>query len=101
MLIIEPILTEKSQLLYQKNKVCSFLVLPSANKIQIKQVFEKMFQVKVRKVRPSRQKPVPHKVRYRQKSPGQIYTKLRKKAFNELRLDQKAPEILTKIFFPN
>jgi large subunit ribosomal protein L23 len=89
MLIQKPILSEKSQLLYHKSRVCSFYVLPSANKFQIKKAFEEMFKVKVKNVRTSRQKPVLHKTRYLQKSPTRIYTKLRKKAFIELIPGQK------------
>jgi large subunit ribosomal protein L23 len=89
MTIIKPILTEKGQSLYQENKIYSFYVLPSANKFQIKQELEKLFQVKVKKVRTSRQKPVLRQTRYLQKSPTRIYTKLRKKAFIELMAGQK------------
>ncbi len=88
-IIIKPILSEKSQLIYQKNKICSFYVLPQSNKFQIKKAFEEMFQVKVKSVRTSRQKPVLQKTRYLQKSPSRIYTKLRKKAFIELMPGQK------------
>ena len=89
MLIQKPLLTEKGQLLYQKNKIYAFYVLPSANKFQIKQELEKMFQVKVKKVRTIRQKPVLRQTRYLQKSPTKIYTKLKKKAFVELMPGQK------------
>ena len=91
MLILKPVLTEKSQSLYQKNKIYAFYVLPSANKFQIRQELEKMFQVKIKKVRTSRQKPVLRQARYLQKSPTRIYTKLRKKAFVELMPGQKIP----------
>jgi large subunit ribosomal protein L23 len=89
MLIQKPILTDKGQLIYQNNKVYAFYVLPSANKFQIKQELEKMFQIKVKKVRTSRQKPVLRQTRYLQKSPTRVYTKLRKKAFVELMPGQK------------
>jgi len=92
MLIQKPVLTEKGQVLYHKNKVYSFYVSPQANKFQIKQAFQEMFKVKVKKVRTSRQKPVLQKARYLQKSPTRIYTKLRKKAFVELMPGQKLPE---------
>ena len=95
MLIQKPILTEKSQLVYQKNKVYTFYVLPSANKFQIKNALETMFsdsKIKVKSVRTSRQKPVLQKTRYLQKSPTRIYTKLRKKAFVELMPGQKMPD---------
>jgi len=89
--IQKPILTEKGQLIYQKNKVYAFYVLPQANKFQIKQAFQEMFQVKVKKIRTSRQKPVLRQTRYLQKSPSRTYTKLRKKAFVELMPGQKLP----------
>src|SRR3954467_1166665 len=89
MLIQKPILTEKGQLTYQKNKVYTFYVLPSINKFQIKQELESMFQVKIKKVRTSRQKSVLRQTRYLQKSPTRVYTKLKKKAFVELMPGQK------------
>lgn len=95
MLIQKPILTHKSQVLYQrsKNKVCTFYVLPSANKFQIKQAFKEMFpNIEIEKVRTSRQKSVLQKTRYLQKSATRIYTKLRKKAFVELKPNQKLPD---------
>jgi len=91
MIIQKPLLTEKGQLIYQKNKIYAFYVSPSANKFQIKQELEKMFQVKVKKIRTSRQKPVLRKTRYLQRSPTKIYTKLKKKAFVELMPGQKLP----------
>jgi large subunit ribosomal protein L23 len=91
MIIQKPLLTEKGQLLYQKNKIYAFYVLPSANKFQIKQELENMFQVKVKKVRTSRRKPVLRQTRYLQKSPTRIYTKLRKIARIELMPGQKLP----------
>ena len=91
MIIQKPVLSEKSQLLYQKNKIYTFYVLPSANKFKIKQELEKLFQVKIKKIRTSRQKPVLQKPRYSQKYPGKLYTKLHKKAFVELMSGQKLP----------
>src|SRR5436305_3845731 len=97
MLIQKPVLTEKSKLVYQKNKVYTFYVLPSANKFQIKKAVETMFsddknKVKVKSIRTSRQKPVLQKTRYLQKSPTRLYTKLKKKAFVELMPGQKLPD---------
>lgn len=89
MIIQKPLLTEKGQLLYQKNKIYAFHVLPSANKFQIKQELEDMFQVKIKKVRTIRQKSVLRQTRYLQKSPTRIYTKLKKKALVELMPGQK------------
>ena len=91
MLIQKPVLTEKSQSLHKNNKIYAFYVLPSANKFQIKQELERMFVVKIKKIRTSRQKPVLRQARYLQKSPTRIYTKLRKKAFVELMPGQKLP----------
>ncbi|CAJ0749013.1 23663_t:CDS:10 [Entrophospora sp. SA101] len=85
------------QLIYQKSKFYAFYVLPSANKFQIKQELEKMFPIKVKKVRTSRQKPVLHKARFLQKSPSKIYTKLKKKAFIELMPGSKLPEVFEEV----
>jgi|ERR1043166_2616154 large subunit ribosomal protein L23 len=87
--IQKPILSEKAQTLYQKNKIYVFLVTPQANKFQIKQELEKTHSTKIKKIRTSRKKPVLHKTRYLQKFPGKIYTKLQKKAFVELMPGQK------------
>ncbi|WNE41074.1 MAG: 50S ribosomal protein L23 [Mycoplasmataceae bacterium] len=89
MLIQKPVLTEKGQSLYQKNKIYTFYVSPTANKFQIKQKLEEMFGAKIKKVRTSRQQPVLRQSRYLQKSPTKIYTKLRKKAFVELMTGEK------------
>ena len=96
MLIQKPIFSAKSLREHQKNKVYSFYVLPSANKFQIKKEFEKLFRVQVKKVRTSRQKPVLAPLRWHQKKPGKIYTKLRKKALVELSPGQQLP-----FFFSN
>ncbi|RHZ35448.1 50S ribosomal protein L23 [endosymbiont GvMRE of Glomus versiforme] len=94
MIIQKPILSEKSKLIHQNNNnVYSFYVLPSANKYQIKDALQKMFQVKIKKIRTSRQKPVLQKTKYLQKLPGKIYTKPSKKAFIELSSGQKLPNI--------
>src|SRR2546423_9680518 len=94
MLIQKPILTEKSQKLHQEKKVYVFYVSPAANKFQIKKAFEAMNpQIKVKKIRTSRQKSVLQKNRYLQKSPTRIYTKLRKKAYIELMKGQNLPNI--------
>lgn len=53
--IIEPVLTEKATNLV-KSQVYMFLVNPAANKSQIKEVLEKLYSVKVGKVRVRRQK---------------------------------------------
>ena len=91
MLIQKPVLTEKGQILYQKNKIFTFYVSPSANKFQIKQELEGMFNVKIKKIRTSRQKPVLRQSRYLQKAATKIFTKLKKKAFVELMPGEKLP----------
>lgn len=48
-IIKTPILTEKSSPLFEQNRY-TFLVDKRANKIQIKQAFETIFEVKVQKV---------------------------------------------------
>ncbi|WNE39975.1 MAG: 50S ribosomal protein L23 [Mycoplasmataceae bacterium] len=89
MIIQKPVLTEKGQILYQKNKIYTFYVSPAANKFQIKKELEGMFDIKIKKVRTSRQSPVLRQSRYLQKSPTKIYTKLKKKAFVELMPGEK------------
>ncbi|MGD8399366.1 MAG: 50S ribosomal protein L23 [Bacillota bacterium] len=48
-LIKKPLVTEKSTKLMEENKYC-FLVDPKANKTQIRQAVEEIFQVKVKAV---------------------------------------------------
>ena len=50
-IIIRPVITEKSTLLKDVNREVCFEVHPSANKIEIKQATEKLFKVKVERVR--------------------------------------------------
>ena len=45
-IIIEPVLTEKANMLREQNKY-TFKVLPSADKIQIKEAVRRLFNVKV------------------------------------------------------
>ena len=83
-MIIKPILSKKSVNALEKRNVYTFMVSPKANKFQIKKALEELFQVKVKKVRTTRKKPVLQSSRYLQKAPKKIYTKLEKKAFVEL-----------------
>jgi ribosomal protein L23 len=96
MIIQKPVYSEKSRLVYQKNKVCVFYVSPQANKFQIREDFEKIFKVKVKKIRTSRQKPVKQKTSFRHKFPGKSYTKLLKKAFIELMPNHELPLLTEK-----
>jgi large subunit ribosomal protein L23 len=50
-ILIRPILSEKSDRLREKNSVYLFHVYKKANKIQIEQAIESLFQVKVESVR--------------------------------------------------
>lgn len=52
-IIIAPLITEKSTLLKEKGSVMAFRVDRRANKVEIRQAVEKLFKVKVAKVRTS------------------------------------------------
>lgn len=78
------ILSHKSYQQQEKEKIYAFWVNPRANKFQIKQFIENFFQVKVKKVRTCRNKPVQQKISLLRKFPGKFYTKLQKKAFVQL-----------------
>ncbi|RME03188.1 MAG: 50S ribosomal protein L23 [Planctomycetota bacterium] len=62
--IKKPIVTEKSSWMQEKLNQYTFLVDPRANKIQIKQAVEKIFDVKVKKVRVMNYKGKPKRVRF-------------------------------------
>jgi large subunit ribosomal protein L23 len=49
--ILRPRITEKSTMLKEANREICFEVHPEANKIEIKEATEKLFKVKVEKVR--------------------------------------------------
>ena len=53
-LIFSPLITEKGTGLQEKHNQYLFRVAPRANKIEIKQAIEKLFEVKVAGVRTSR-----------------------------------------------
>jgi large subunit ribosomal protein L23 len=78
------VLSHKSYQQQEKEKIYTFWVNPRANKFQIKQFVEQFFQVKVKKVRTCREKPVLQKTSLLRRFPGKLYTKLRKKAFIQL-----------------
>lgn len=50
-IILRPLITEKSTWLKDKNREICFEVHPKANKIEIKEATEKLFKVKVDRVR--------------------------------------------------
>ncbi len=55
-IIIRPLITEKSTWMKDANREVCFEVHPQANKIEIKQATEKLFKVKVERVRVQRMK---------------------------------------------
>ena len=63
--IISPLLTERSKDQEKYNKY-TFLVHKDANKIEIKQAIEKIYNVKVKKVNTVNVKPKPKRWRYRE-----------------------------------
>jgi len=50
-IILRPVITEKSSWLKERNREVCFEVDPRANKIEIKEATEKLFKVKVERVR--------------------------------------------------
>lgn len=55
-IILRPLITEKSTWLKEKNREICFEVHPNANKIEIKEATERLFKVKVDRVRVQRMK---------------------------------------------
>lgn len=51
MIVLKPILTEKSMRLREEHNVVTFRVRPDANKVEIRDAVEKIFKVKVSDVR--------------------------------------------------
>ena len=49
-IVVKPVITEKSTVQVEKNNAYSFKVATSANRIEIKEAVERIFDVKVRKV---------------------------------------------------
>lgn len=64
--IIKPLVTEKGTFQSEALNAYSFQVATWANKIQIKQAVEKIYNVKVLEVRTSNRKGKPRRVRYNQ-----------------------------------
>ncbi len=78
-IILQPVMTEKSLLLKERNNQVTFWVHPEANKIEIKRAVETIFNVKVEKVQTIRVKGKPKRLwRYQGQRP------LRKKAIVRL-----------------
>ncbi len=78
-IILQPVMTEKSLLLKERNNQVTFWVHPEANKIEIKKAVETIFNVKVEKVQTVRVKGKPKRLwRYQGQRP------VRKKAIVRL-----------------
>ena len=52
-IVVRPLMTEKSMRLKDEQNVVTFQVVPDANKVEIRQAVETIFNVKVRAVRTS------------------------------------------------
>jgi len=63
--VIRPLVTEKSTHQSESRNAYAFEVLPEANKAQIKQAVEKIYNVKVREVRTANRKGKPRRMRLR------------------------------------
>jgi large subunit ribosomal protein L23 len=88
-IIRRPLVTEKSTLLREGANVISFEVDPKANKIQVKDAVEKLFNVKVEEVRL-------FNVRGKMKRMGRFEGKRRdwRKAYVRLKAGEKAPDFI-------
>jgi len=64
-IVKQPIVTEKTTLTTERGNAYTFLVDMRANKIEIKQAIEKIFKVKVEKVRTQVRKGKPRRVRFK------------------------------------
>jgi len=64
-IIKRPIVTEKSTATQERGNAYTFLVDPAANKIEIAKAIEKIFKVKVEKVRTQLRKGKPRRLRFK------------------------------------
>ena len=88
-IIRRPLVTEKSTVLRDASNVIAFEVDPKANKIQVKDAVEKLFNVKVDEVRL-------FNVRGKMKRMGKFEGKRRdwRKAYVRLKAGEKAPDFI-------
>jgi len=88
-IIRRPLVTEKSTVLRESSNVIAFEVDPKANKIQVKEAVEKLFNVKVEEVRL-------FNVRGKMKRMGRFEGKRRdwRKAYVRLKAGEKAPDFI-------
>jgi large subunit ribosomal protein L23 len=89
--IIKPVLTEKGYADIA-NKKYTFIVAPSANKTDIKQAVEKLFNVKVESVH-----TVTRKGKLKRMGRNEGYTAETKKAVVQLKADSKAIEFFASL----
>ncbi len=88
-IIRRPLVTEKSTILREVTNVIAFEVDPKANKIQVKDAVEQLFNVKVEEVRL-------FNVRGKMKRMGRFEGKRRdwRKAYVRLKAGEKAPDFI-------
>jgi len=88
-IIRRPLVTEKSTILREATNVIAFEVDPKANKIQVKDAVEQLFNVKVEEVRL-------FNVRGKMKRMGRFEGKRRdwRKAYVRLKDGEKAPDFI-------
>ena len=88
-IIRRPLVTEKSTTLREDSNIIAFEVDPKANKIQVKDAVEKLFNVKVNEVRL-------FNVRGKMKRMGKFEGKRRdwRKAYVRLKAGEKAPDFI-------
>jgi len=88
-IIRRPLVTEKSTILRETTNIIAFEVDPKANKIQVKDAVEKLFNVKVEEVRL-------FNVRGKMKRMGRFEGKRRdwRKAYVRLKDGEKAPDFI-------
>jgi large subunit ribosomal protein L23 len=88
-IIRRPLVTEKSTILRETTNIIAFEVDPKANKIQVKDAVEKLFNVKVEEVRL-------FNVRGKMKRMGRFEGKRRdwRKAYVRLKAGEKAPDFI-------
>jgi large subunit ribosomal protein L23 len=84
---LRPVITEKSALLKEKNREVCFEVDSRANKIEIKEAAEKLFKIKVDRVRIVKKKGKKKKV-----GKNEGWTKDWKKAYVKLKEGEKMIE---------
>jgi len=88
-IIRRPLVTEKSTIMRESSNVIAFEVDPKANKIQVKDAVEKLFNVKVEEVRL-------FNIHGKMKRMGRFEGKRRdwRKAYVRLKAGEKAPDFI-------